>query len=382
MEMKSVRRLALMAIVRTALAGLAVLACSLQGSVASAHEIGTTRVTAQFDPDRTYLIEVITDAQALLEKVETVTDAAGPTPADADVTRIESRLHALEAVVRGRVRLAFDGQPSAPALRIAVVPAGDANAPPLAHLQFRGEYPSEAAAFTWMYGWTFASYALTVRPGMNGEGGAMPVAWLEGGEMSPPLPIAVPPPTAGWRETAIRYLGLGFTHILPLGLDHVLFVLGLFLLNSRPRPLLAQVSAFTIAHSITLGLSMYGVVTAPARIVEPLITLSIAYVAVENLLVSELRSWRVVVVFGCGLLHGLGFAGVLGELGMPRGAFATALASFNVGVEVAQLTVIAVAYLLLGVGTSRRTWYRERVVIPASVCIACVALYWTVERLA
>src|SRR5262249_17458660 len=153
------------------------------------------------------------------------------------------------------------------------------------------------------------------------------------------------------------YLELGYTHILPKGLDHVLFVLGIFLLSGRARTVLAQVSAFTIAHSITLGLSMYGVITASPRIVEPMIAISIAYFAVENIFLSDLKPWRIGLVFGFGLLHGMGFAGALKDLGLPRSEFLTALVTFNVGVEAGQLSVIAIAFLLVGWYCSRRLWY-------------------------
>jgi hypothetical protein len=179
---------------------------------------------------------------------------------------------------------------------------------------------------------------------------------------------------------AWRYLTLGFTHIVPYGLDHVLFVLGLYLLSGRARTVLWQVSAFTVAHSITLGLSMAGVIAAPPTIVEPLIALSIAYVAIENIFLSELRPWRIALVFAFGLLHGMGFAGVLSELGLPPGDFVTALLTFNLGVEVGQLAVIGAAFVLLGWRWGSRQWYRSRVVAPVSAAIACVAIYWTVER--
>jgi hypothetical protein len=179
---------------------------------------------------------------------------------------------------------------------------------------------------------------------------------------------------------AAKYLRLGFTHILPHGLDHVLFVLGLFLLSASLRPLLWQVTAFTIAHSITLALALYGVLRLPAMIVEPLIALSIAFIAMENLFTSDLKPWRPVVVFGFGLVHGLGFAGVLSDIGLPRGQYLTALLTFNAGVELGQLAVIALA--LAAVGWFRRcAWYRPAVVLPASGAIAAVAVFWTIERL-
>jgi len=177
----------------------------------------------------------------------------------------------------------------------------------------------------------------------------------------------------------LRFVSLGFTHILPEGLDHILFVLGLFFFSTRMRPLFIQITAFTVAHSITLGLSMLGIFSLPAHIVEPLIALSIAIVGIENLFSQKLRPSRWLVVFGFGLIHGLGFAGALKELGLPPGKFWTTLAGFNLGVEFGQITVVSVAFLLT-FWMWKKTWYRSRVVIPASALISVVALYWFVQR--
>jgi hypothetical protein len=135
-----------------------------------------------------------------------------------------------------------------------------------------------------------------------------------------------------------------------------------------------------VAHTISLGLAMNGLVAARPSLVEPLIAVSIFYVAVENVLLRDLKPWRVALVFAFGLLHGLGFAGVLGELGLPRGQFATALVAFNIGVEGGQLFVIAAATAAVGWWCSA-SFYRQRVVIPASLAIAVIAMYWTVQRL-
>lgn len=180
-------------------------------------------------------------------------------------------------------------------------------------------------------------------------------------------------------DTFNRFIYLGFTHILPLGLDHILFVLGLFLLNPAWRPLLWQVTAFTIAHSITLAMAIFGVFELPGYIVEPIIALSITFIAIENIVTTDLKPWRPLVVFIFGLIHGLGFAGVLSELGLPEGQEWIALVAFNVGVEFGQLAVIALA--LAAVWFFRKeTWYRARVAIPASVAIGAVGLFWFVER--
>ncbi len=179
--------------------------------------------------------------------------------------------------------------------------------------------------------------------------------------------------------TGANFLAIGIWHIVPEGLDHILFVLGLFLLSPTLKPLLWQVTAFTLAHSVTLALAMYDVVRLPTAIVEPLIAASIAFIAVENMFTSKLQPWRPAVVFGFGLLHGLGFAGVLMEQELPPAHFVPALIGFNVGVEVGQLLVIAAA--MLAVGWCRgRTWYRPAITIPASLAIACVGVYWAAER--
>ena len=180
-------------------------------------------------------------------------------------------------------------------------------------------------------------------------------------------------------KTLRQFLELGFTHIVPRGLDHILFVLGLFLLAPGLKPLLKQVTAFTVAHSLTLGLAMLGIVHLSPRIVEPLIALSIAVVAVENIFRSEVNPARWMIVFGFGLIHGLGFAGVLAQLGVPRGRFLPALLSFNVGVEFGQLAVILAA-VIVTLPVIRRTWYHRRVVVPASALIACIGMYWAVTR--
>jgi len=126
---------------------------------------------------------------------------------------------------------------------------------------------------------------------------------------------------------------------------------------------------------------MYGIVSLPARVVEPMIALSIAYVAIENLVTSDLKPWRLALVFSFGLLHGMGFAGILRELGLPPSQFLTALVTFNLGVEAGQLSVIAAAFDVVWYWRSDRSTYRRFVVQPASFAIALTGLYWTVQRI-
>lgn len=177
------------------------------------------------------------------------------------------------------------------------------------------------------------------------------------------------------------YGRLGFEHVIPLGFDHILFILSLYLLNSSVRSVLLQCTVFTLAHSLSLGVATIGNFAPDTQVVEPLIAFSIVLTALENILRPTLRAGRLVVIFGFGLVHGLGFASAIGEIGLPDSEFLTALASFNIGVELGQLTVVLGAYVMVTHWFGAKTWYRDRVVLPASSIIASIALYWTVERL-
>ena len=182
-------------------------------------------------------------------------------------------------------------------------------------------------------------------------------------------------------DAAFLYVKLGYEHILPLGLDHILFILSLFLLNPKIKSVLWQATAFTAAHTITLGLSMYKIINPPPAIVEPLIALSILYVALENIFSPKLKATRIGIVFLFGLVHGMGFASALGQLGLPQNAYFTSLLMFNLGVELGQITVIIAAYFLLAKWFGNKSYYRKAIVIPLSALISIVAAYWVVERL-
>jgi hypothetical protein len=226
-------------------------------------------------------------------------------------------------------------------------------------------------------GWDAALGQLIVRTASLGEDGY--AALLDNGALSDPIAISGPTNVGFWA-VLMDYISIGFEHIIPLGLDHILFVVGLFLLSTQLKPLLWQVTAFTLAHSVTLALGMLGVLNLPGSIVEPIIAASIVYIAIENILSPTMTRWRPYVVFGFGLLHGLGFAGVLSEFGMPPGQFAAALIGFNVGVELGQLTVIAICFALVGVAFGRKRWYRRAITIPGSLMVGAIGMWWLLER--
>ena len=177
------------------------------------------------------------------------------------------------------------------------------------------------------------------------------------------------------------YLKLGYTHILPNGVDHILFVISLCLLSNKITVIFWQATAFTVAHSITLALSMKSIIIAPTAIVEPIIALSIVFVALENMLLSNLRPWRIVLVFMFGLIHGLGFASALNEIGLPRNKFAVSILSFNLGVELGQISIILLIFALIVSPMGNKLWYKRRIVFPISIAIALVAGFWTIQRL-
>ncbi len=176
-----------------------------------------------------------------------------------------------------------------------------------------------------------------------------------------------------------QYVGLGFAHILPNGLDHVLFILGLFFLSRDLYSLLFQVTLFTVAHSLTLGMALHGLLSVDHHWVEIAIGLSIAFIAVENLLHQKLGRWRPIMIFLFGLVHGLGFAHSFEETVVARDLMLPALFSFNVGVELGQLAVVGLAYALAAAWWER-DWYLPRVAHPASALIAVTGLYLALER--
>lgn len=181
-------------------------------------------------------------------------------------------------------------------------------------------------------------------------------------------------------ETLILYLKLGYAHVIPLGFDHILFILTLFFLNSKLKTVVLQCSVFTLAHSLTLGLVAFGLFMPNVKIIEVIIALSILFTAVENIVTNTINPFRILIVFAFGLVHGMGFANALLETGLPKEQFISSLLSFNFGVELGQLVVIVSAYFLVSKWFSNKVWYKERIIYPISVIIGCVAFYWTIER--
>lgn len=180
---------------------------------------------------------------------------------------------------------------------------------------------------------------------------------------------------------AWQYFVSGFGHILPFGADHVFFILGLFFLCKSLPSLLLQMTLFTIAHSLALGLSIFGLFSLPTLWVEVTIALSITFIAVECLLIRDrLAAWRPWIIIGFGLIHGLGFSHSFQGNPIPPAHLLPALFSFNFGIEIGQLVVIGIALATFGMWKTRE-WYFSRVAKPVCISIALTGLILAFQRI-
>ena len=305
---------------------------------------------------------------------------------------LEARFRAVWPRVANLITLEADGARLTPELRSVSVPeVGNPELPRFSTIRIGADLPEDAREI--VFGWQASLGALILRQQGVEDGYT---AFLQNGALSDPISQAGETRSAG--EIFAAYTISGFEHIIPLGLDHILFVLGLFFFALAWGPLLWQVTAFTVAHTVTLAMATLGIVNIPGEwmwAVEALIALSITYVAVENIFRPALGWWRPAVVFGFGLLHGLGFASVLGDFGLPAGQYVVALLSFNLGVELGQLAVILGAFLLVVAARAAAELARlddeeamardlpviyRSVSLAGSILIAVIGAYWVLER--
>ncbi len=351
---------------------------------ARAHEIRPAIADVLVEPDRLQMSVQLTLEPMVagldLQGLEDTDEAAGADRYDflraLPPEDLEAALREAWPEISKGFRLAAGDTPLAPEIAEVNIPeVGDLTLPRDSRLLLTTALPDDGTPVT--VGWVAEYGPLVVRQREAGEDAY--AALLEDGAISEALPRE-----GALDETALsvftRFVVQGFEHIIPKGLDHIVFVLGLFFFSLHLRPLLVQVTAFTLAHTVTLALAALDIVKIPASIVEPLIAASIVFVAVENILRPRLGLWRTAVVFFFGLLHGLGFASVLGELGGGGANFIARLVGFNIGVELGQLTVILAAFLLVGLWFGRKPWYRDGIAIPASLLIGAIGAFWFVER--
>lgn len=346
--------------------------------------------------DGTFHIEIRASIEALLtginSRYKNTKDAPNAQAYDdlrvLPAKQLRQAFASFEKTILQEVNISFDNEPAQFHItRVDIPEPGYVKVPRISLIIVEGEIPATVQSLTWYYPSRFGDNAVRVRQvdEVNEKWHWSSWQWLKNDEVSQPFSLTEVFTQQTFFQVVTTYLVSGFEHILPKGLDHILFILGIFLLSTRMKPLLWQVTMFTIAHTITLGLAMNGVINLPANIVEPLIALSIAFIAIENIVTPKLHNSRLFIVFIFGLLHGMGFASVLADFGMPENDFATALISFNIGVEIAQVAIILLAWFvfahLLRKQLASEQHYRVTVIVPGSVLIALIGLYWTYDRI-
>lgn len=267
--------------------------------------------------------------------------------------------------------------------QVKIPAVGYPKVPRISVIEITGGISPSATELVWYYPLKFGDHATRVRQVDEAQQKWhwSDWQWIREDRPTEPYSLTEVFTHKPWYSKGFGYGEAGFLHIVPRGMDHILFILGLFLFRNRFKPLLWQATMFTLAHSLTLSFAMLGWIELPARVVEPLIALSIAYVGLENLWHHKLRVSRLALVFGFGLLHGLGFASVLNEFHLEPGDFALALISFNVGVEFGQISLLLLAWLAVW------PWYKNSEIFkryfqwPGSALIGLLGLIWTVQRL-
>ncbi|WP_299875799.1 HupE/UreJ family protein [uncultured Cocleimonas sp.] len=371
-------------------------------SIASAHEIRPAIVDFTFNKAGYYQLNIQQNLEALLAQVG---DQHDDTEQSENATKydelrslppekLNQEFENFSEIFLNKMTLKFDGKEEPVRILDVEIPeVGDLDLARDSIINIAGLIPEGTKNLSWQWDKSFGNAVFRVSSEENPE---LYSAYLTEGKVSEPVVIGIDTgidcsnpenqtkagcaSQTGWWQTLINYIAVGFDHIVPKGLDHILFVVGLFLLSTRLKPLLIQVTSFTLAHSVTLALGIFGVISISPAIVEPLIAASIVYVCVENIFHEKLSRLRPVLVFLFGLLHGLGFASVLTEFGLTQGNFVSGLIGFNIGVELGQLSVIAACFLLFGYWFGKKSWYHARITTPASIVIALIAAYWFIER--
>ena len=292
-----------------------------------------------------------------------------------DPARVASSALSIIAYVNAHVAVTgLDGTPCVPGTA-ALMPDGDG-------VIFRNSFSCGNVAGDIVYRSTVltATDPSARQVVLIGAGANAPQALLDAGNTT----VTLSAPAPSLISTMQRYLVTGIEHIF-LGYDHIAFLVAVVLWARRLIPVIKIVTAFTIAHSITLSLAALNVVVIPSSVVEPAIAASIVFVAVENFFSRDIdRRWRVAFVFG--LIHGFGFAGALREVGLPPNAVATALAAFNVGVEIGQVAIVSIVVPMLIALDRLMTPDRAKplraasLVYALSVLIGLLGSYWLLTR--
>ncbi len=372
----------------------------LLSSVASAHEIRPAIVDFTFNKAGYYQLSIQHNLEALMAEIggqhEDTEESDNATKYDElrnlPPEKLNQEFEKFSESFLDKMAFKFDDKTEPLRILDVEIPeVGDLDLARDSIINIAGLIPEGAKNLSWQWDKSFGNAVFRVSSEDNPD---LYSSYLTEGKSSDPIAISIDcsnpenqskdggcASQTSWWQTLVNYIAVGFEHIVPKGLDHILFVVGLFLLSTQLRPLLIQITSFTLAHSVTLALGIFGVISISPAIVEPLIAASIVYVCIENIFADKLSRLRPILVFFFGLLHGLGFASVLTEFGLTKGNYVSGLIGFNIGVELGQLTVIAACFITFGYWFGKKSWYRSMITIPASLLIALIAVYWFVERI-
>ncbi len=368
---------------------LLLLSLLLISSLARADVIKPALVEVSFFQDKTVELSIDLSLEAVMSGIGTqyknTTDS--PNSAQYDELRaltpevLRQRFKAFEAEFLNSFNLTVNNTPQTLMLSKAEIDIiGYKKRPRKTTLIYKATMSEWPTTLVWQYGKAYGDNALRWQVYQKDTYNWSQWQWLRDGSPSGEIYLNHPEPVSN-LERFVEFTGIGFDHVIPLGWDHILFIVGMALSSLLFKRLLLLVTSFTLAHTLTLGLAMFGIVEVSARIVEPLIAFSIAYVAVENLFIHQSVKRKIVVVFIFGLIHGLGFASMLKSFDMSPDSFLTTLIGFNVGVELAQIVIVLFVVLILLGLRALKLDYRKLAVIPISVIISMVGIWWGIERL-
>jgi len=341
--------------------------------------------------DGKYQIELRASIEAMMtgitSKYKNTQDS--PFAVDYDALRVlkaeqlQVKFTPFKKILTQEIQLFFDEQRiKLNIIDVQIPPPGYTKVPRNSLIILEGKIDKQVKQITWYYPARFSDNAIRVRQvdKINEKWHWSAWQWLRNDQPSKAFSLEevfTEPPLI---EVITDYIVAGFNHIIPKGFDHILFIFGIFLFSTQLKTLAWQATMFTLAHSITLSLSMFNIISLSSSIVEPLIALSIAYIGFENIFAHKLKTSRLALVFAFGLLHGLGFASVLADFGMPESAYATALISFNIGVEIGQLIILTGAYFTITIWFKTQKQFHNIITIPGSIMIGITGLYWTWDR--
>jgi len=341
--------------------------------------------------DGNYRVELRASIEAIMtginSKYKNTQDA--PSASEYDALRIlqsaqlREKFISFEGQLEEEIKLYFDDNSTKLQITDVQIPVpGYTKVPRTSLIIFEGKIDTQVKQLSWYYPARFSDNAIRVRQIdiENEKWYWSSWQWLRNDQVSKSFSLEEVFTEPALFAVISEYVVAGFDHIIPKGLDHILFILGIFLLSMKLKTLAWQATMFTLAHSITLSLSIFNIISLPASIVEPLIALSIAYIGIENIFAHKLKTSRLALVFAFGLLHGLGFASVLADFGMPESAYATALISFNLGVEIGQLIILTGAYFCITYWFKNKQHFHNYITIPGSLIIGVTGLYWTWDR--